>query len=345
MASSEKKHAAWVDVVAGGFGGALAKSLLSPFQRIVVLQQLGQHKNHSINQLVRHIYAHDGLKSFWRGNLTSVIIRVPYSGIQFLLYTQLKFLFQDWLDRRNSTAALSGHGAKGDNDNDAGRESGAVTSKEVMEKFIMKCGAGGLSATIAGAAVYPGEVVRLRLMSGEKKFTGIAHTCRLVYRETHSLRNFYRGLGASLMQRVPDILISFATYETVKYAILDSPTLPFFTENYAARNVLSTVVGGSAAAIASIAVAFPLDVAKRRIGMSGQGTDKTVYRGVGDCLKRIYAKEGIRGCYAGALVEAVRCVPQVILMWMFIETIQRELSPYGRVSSTTKEAATVKAAP
>ncbi|CAJ1021996.1 Mitochondrial carrier protein, putative [Leishmania lindenbergi] len=337
MPSSERRHAAWVDVVAGGFGGALAKSLLSPFQRIVVLQQLGQHKNYSIKELVRHIYAQDGLKSFWRGNLTSMVIRVPYSGIQFLLYTQLKFLFQDWLDRRHAATALSGNLVGGDNDGH-GNASGAVTLRGVwMEKFIMKCGAGGISATIAGAAVYPGEVVRLRLMSGEKKFTGIARTCRLVYRETHSLRNFYRGLGASLMQRVPDILVSFATYETVKYAVLDSPNPPFFKDSYAARNVLSTMVGGSAAAIASILVAFPLDVAKRRIGMSGQGTDKTVYRGVGDCLRQIYAKEGIRGWYAGAFVEAVRCVPQVILMWMFIEVIQKELSLYARVASAEEE--------
>ncbi|KAG5480914.1 hypothetical protein LSCM4_06484 [Leishmania orientalis] len=335
MSSSEKKYAAWVDVVAGGFGGALAKSLLSPFQRIVVLQQLGQHKNYSIDQLVRHIYAQDGLKSFWRGNLTSMVIRVPYSGIQFLLYTQFKFLFQDWLDRRHAAAELPDHRASGSSDR--GDAFGATAPRGLMETFVMKCGAGGISATIAGAAVYPGEVVRLRLMSGEKQFTGIARTCLLVYRETHSLRNFYRGLGASLMQRVPDVLVSFATYETLKYAVLDSPNPLLFKDNYAARNVLSTMLGGSAAAIASILVAFPLDVAKRRIGMSGQGADKTVYRGVGDCLRRIYAKEGIRGWYAGAFVEAVRCVPQVILMWMFIEAIQRELSPYARVATVVEE--------
>lgn len=286
MTSSEKKHAAWVDVVAGGCGGALAKSLLSPFQRIVVLQQLGQHKGYSVLQLAQ--------------------------------YSQCKFLLQDWLQRRRQERAASG-----------GLQDSCKV--ELMEKFIMKCGAGGISATIAGAAVYPGEVVRLRLMSGEKEFHGIFHTCRVVYGETNSLRNFYRGLGASLMQRVPDILVSFATYETIKYAVLDSPNPFLFKDNFTARNLLSTILGGSAAAIASIAVAFPLDVAKRRIGMSGRSTDGIVYRGVADCLRSIYAKEGIRGWYAGSFVEAVRCVPQVILMWLFIESIQKHLSPYAAV--------------
>ncbi|KAK7197337.1 mitochondrial carrier protein [Novymonas esmeraldas] len=323
MSSSEKKHAAWVDVVAGGLGGAIAKSLLSPFQRVVVLQQLGQHAHYSIPQLVRHIYTTDGLLGFWRGNFTSMVIRVPYSGIQFLLYTQVKFRLQEWLDRRRAAE---------------GRDAAATTTTTTTtaETFVLKCGAGGLSATIAGVAVYPGEVVRLRLMSGEKRFTGIAQTCRLIYGETHSLRNFYRGLGASLMQRVPDILVSFATYETVKYAMLDNPHPPLFADDAAARNVVSTIVGGAAAALASIAVAFPLDVAKRRIGMSGQGGDKTVYRGVGDCLRGIYAREGLRGWYAGALVEGVRCVPQVILMWSLIECIQKELSPYAATPSVQR---------
>lgn len=87
-----------MDVLAGGCGGALAKSLLSPFQRVVVLQQLGQHQHLSSVHLVRHIYRSDGLIGFWRGNWTSMLIRMPYSGIQFVLYGKLKFWMQDWLE-------------------------------------------------------------------------------------------------------------------------------------------------------------------------------------------------------------------------------------------------------
>ncbi|CCW64703.1 unnamed protein product [Phytomonas sp. EM1] len=302
---SERKFALWIDVLAGSCGGTLAKSILSPFQRIVVLQQLGQHPGYGVWQLARWVYAHDGLRGFWRGNLTSMIIRVPYSGLQFAIYGRVKFWMQDWLDRASG---------------ERGRR------VEMLERFLIKCGAGGIAAILASAVVYPGEVVRLRLMSGERRFSGILTTCRLIYRETNSVRNFYRGFAASSMQRVPDILVCFATYETVKYALLDSPNPVLFNTNHATRNVLSTVVGGSLAALASIAVTFPLDVAKRRIGMSGQSNDRILYTSVGNCLRRVYAKEGIRGLYAGSLMEAVRCVPQVILMWFFIEGIQKQLS-------------------
>ncbi|EKG02976.1 mitochondrial carrier protein, putative [Trypanosoma cruzi] len=309
--SSEKKHTPWVNAVAGGLGGAAAKSLLSPFQRVVVMQQLGEHKEYSTLQLARHIREQDGWKGFWKGNLTSMIIRVPYSGIQFVLYSQLKFFFQDICERY----VRPRKGSAGD----------AHHRGETLELFLMKCGAGGISATIAGVAVYPGEVVRLRLMSGERQFNGIFNTIRCIYAETHSLRNFYRGLGASLMQRVPDILVSFAVYETMKYRLIEKD---FLSSHPSYKNIVSTVAGGGAAALASILVAFPLDVAKRRIGMSGKGKSGVVYAGVRDCLRQVYAQEGIRGLYAGARVEAIRCVPQVVLMWFFIEGFQSFLTDH-----------------
>lgn len=315
MTSSEKKHAAWIDLTAGALGGTIAKSLLCPIQRVVVMQQLGQHKEYRTLGLFRYVYQHDGLKGFWKGNLTSMIIRVPYSGLQYMLYAKLKFLAQDWIDDNRKKC-----GSK-----EVGR------AADITEKFFAKCGAAGVSAAVAGAAVYPGEVVRLRLMSGERQFQGIINTARLVYRETNSIKNFYRGLGASLIQRVPDLLISFATYETVKYNMLESVNFDTFlhycgcnTEGKA-KDIIATMVGGSLAALASISVVFPLDVAKRRIGMSGQGKEKEIHRSVIQCLSKIYKHEGFHAWYAGAAMEAVRCVPQVVLMWFFIEAVQKQL--------------------
>ncbi|CBH16816.1 mitochondrial carrier protein, putative [Trypanosoma brucei gambiense DAL972] len=313
--AAEKKHAPLVDVVAGGLGSAAAKSLLAPFQRIVILQQLGEHRNLNTFQLVSHIKRNEGWRGFWRGNLTSMIIRVPYSGMQFVTYSRLKFLFQDLSERYVRPP-------KGD-DGDIRNASRHV---ETAELFLMKCGAGGISATIAGVAVYPGEVVRLRLMSGEKQFKSIMGTIRIIHAETNSMKNFYRGLGASLLQRVPDILINFATYETIKYKLMEKD---FLKDHPSYKNAISTTIGGATAAVASIAVCFPLDVAKRRIGMSGQGKSGIVHRGVRECLWHVYRYEGIRGLYGGASVEIMRCVPQVVLMWFFIEATQKFLTNYG----------------
>ncbi|KAG8344686.1 putative Mitochondrial carrier protein [Trypanosoma vivax] len=313
--SNERKHALLVDAVAGGLGGSVAKSLLAPFQRVVVLQQLGEHRELNTFQLLRHIKLHEGWKGFWKGNLTSMIIRVPCSGIQFVMYGRMKFTFQNFCEKY----VRPEKGEEGISED----VHPPLCSRETLELFLMKCGAGGISATVAGIVVYPGELVRLRLMSGEKRFNNLTQTISAVYRETNSLRNFYRGLGASLMHRVPDILINFATYETLKYKLLE---YDFLESHPSYKNVVTTVIGGGVAALASIAVCFPLDVAKRRIGMSGQGKSGISYSGVRKCLCHIYKHEGLRGWYAGARVETLRCVPQVVLMWYFTECIQNVMT-------------------
>jgi hypothetical protein len=287
-------------MVAGGVGGTAAKSLLAPVQRIVVLQQLGEHRQMRSFDLAKMIVKKEGITGFWRGNLTSIMIRFPYSGSQFVIYSKVKYFLQSLL------------GYDGSERLDESRNSLAVN----VNKFMMKCGAGGISASLAGILVYPGEVVRLRLMSGEERFTKIIPTIGHIWRETNSPRNFYRGLGASLAQRVPDIVINFSVYETVKFELISRG----FNE------VLSMIAGASLAGLASIAIAYPLDVAKRRIGMSGQGKSGIVYYSVAHCLREVWKEQGLRGWYRGSVLEAARIVPQVVLMWLFIEETQAILS-------------------
>ena len=45
-----------------------------------------------------------GLRAFWRGNLTSVLQRFPYSGIQLMFYDRLKHAIQDFFAVRRQCA-------------------------------------------------------------------------------------------------------------------------------------------------------------------------------------------------------------------------------------------------
>lgn len=299
--SVDKKHAAWIDAVSGGVGSTAAKSLLSPIQRIVVLKQLGEHRGMSTVEITRRVINTEGLfRGLWRGNLTSAIIRFPYSGTQFLTYGRLKFFIEDVFGIR---------GTRSDGETAYG-------------KFLVKCFAGGASATIAGTLTYPGEVIRLRLMSGDPRYRSIIPTARLIYAEKRSMRNFYAGLSASLMQRVPDVLINFATYETVKAE----------ADRVKISPMVGTLLGGTCASIASIVCVYPLDVAKRRMGMGGQLKGQEAYTGVFQCLRAVVRREGFRGLYAGAPLETVRLIPQVTLMWLGVEQCRRALEWTDRKS-------------
>ena len=301
VSSTERKHAAWVNLLSGGFGSAFAKSILSPVQRVVVMKQLGDHRHLSSVQIARMIAEKEGIaQGFWRGNGLQVMLRFPYGGLQFLVFGKTKFYLEDALGiGSNSPDAAQGFSPS-------------------VQKFITKCGAGGFSAAIAGTIVYPGEVIRLRLMSGDERYRKIFPTVRSIWHEANGPRNFYRGLWASLVQRVPDILINFAVYETVK-KWCDDANMP---------NVAGVMLGGSSAALGSVAVCYPLDVVKRRIGMAGQLKNQVQYRGVAHCLSVVVREQGVAGLYSGALLEAMRCMPQVVIMWFAIEESRKFLSRF-----------------
>lgn len=84
-------------MVAGGTAGTLAKTATAPLSRLTILYQVhnvarsgGHFKSYEMNQsmmnVVKDITRQEGVLSFWRGNLTAVIHRFPYSAVNFAMY-------------------------------------------------------------------------------------------------------------------------------------------------------------------------------------------------------------------------------------------------------------------
>ena len=170
----------------------------------------------------------------------------------------------------------------------------------------MKAGAGGIAATAASSLLYPFDVVRVRLMSGDPRYRKILVTTKLIWQETHGPRNFFRGLNASLAQRVPDILINFAVYESVKIHA-GGERDPNGALRHRRRGPLS--------ALASIAVAFPLDVCQAAyLHGRANGRQEGVPRYLRLPKVRLQDSRHPRDCIAGSAMESVRCVPQVTMM-------------------------------
>jgi solute carrier family 25 phosphate transporter 23/24/25/41 len=87
-------------MIAGGIAGSVSKTATAPLSRLTILYQVYSVKtghesvkyniNESLYSVVRNVYQQEGLKSFWRGNLTAVIHRFPYSAVNFGVYDFLK---------------------------------------------------------------------------------------------------------------------------------------------------------------------------------------------------------------------------------------------------------------
>jgi len=289
----EKESKAVVNFLAGGIGNSFAKSMMSPLSRIVVVMQLDPDAK-KVFPTVKKILAKEGLKGFFRGNLTMIVHRFPYSGIQLLTYDGIKHRVKDTFGFEESN-------------------------------FAMKSIAGGASGSIATAVCYPLDVVRTRLMAPNSTYRGIAPTLMRVVREEGAL-GMYKGIFPTLLQRIPDLCIHFAVYETAKFELVRrfEPTLGWQG---------CTIGASCVAGLASVTVTLPLDVIRRRMIMDGAAGAAKQYKSMFHCGAQAFKTGGIAGLYRGYTVELSRVVPQVCFSWFSIELLRESLGPLFRAGN------------
>jgi solute carrier family 25 phosphate transporter 23/24/25/41 len=84
-------------LAAGGFAGAVSKTCTAPLARLTILFQVaGMHsdvaalKKYSIWHEASRIVREEGFGAFWKGNLVTIVHRLPYSAISFYSYERYK---------------------------------------------------------------------------------------------------------------------------------------------------------------------------------------------------------------------------------------------------------------
>jgi solute carrier family 25 (mitochondrial phosphate transporter), member 23/24/25/41 len=215
----------------GGIAGSVAKTVTAPFSRLTILFQVHsmvtthQHRPRfamSIQGGLAKIVERGGIVSLWRGNLTSVIHRFPYSGINFYLYENVLDILREshedpietstQLARRMTQTLIEKEQTSNSNNN--GHENSLP-----YHKFL----AGAISGCTACVACYPLDLVRTRLtteLEGRENYRGIVDAVRKIYRADGFL-GFYSGLLPTLAVAVPNFAISFSVYGTMKEYALD----------------------------------------------------------------------------------------------------------------------------
>ena len=91
MESYDNEKARRAPLIAGGIAGAVSKTCTAPLSRMTILFQVQSTlRKGSYLHAVSHLLKEEGLRSFWRGNLTSVMHRIPYSAFNFYAYEYYK---------------------------------------------------------------------------------------------------------------------------------------------------------------------------------------------------------------------------------------------------------------
>lgn len=150
--------------------------------------------------------------------------------------------------------------------------------------------AGGCAGVISRTVTAPLNLVKMRLQTNSDPSFGMRQCFRTVMSEG-GVRAFWRGNLANILKVTPESAVRFGVYEQLKNCMMGSSTgesRPFMTPT-------EKFVCGSTAGGVGQAIVYPLDVAKTRMAVAASG----VYAGVGDCLAKTVATDGLRGLYRG----------------------------------------------
>ncbi|ORZ35764.1 mitochondrial carrier domain-containing protein, partial [Catenaria anguillulae PL171] len=311
-ATTVKKHDpqswnyVWKTFLAGGIAGCAAKSAVAPLDRVKILFQTNSphfaHHRGSLSGVFRaalDIRNQHGLGGLFQGHSATLIRIFPYAAIKFMAFEQYKHVIFP-------------------------KEGRAGPGHQLL--------AGSLAGVTSVFFTYPLEVIRVRLafsrdphslrsllkvMWHEKPH--VHHPLPKVFPE--GLANFYRGFLPTVYGMIPYAGVSFATYESTKRHVRD--TFPGWS-----NSGTHLVAGGLAGAI-SQTVAYPFEVIRRRMQVSGQfhveSFEARVYRTTVETARYIWRHHGIKGFFVGLSIGYMKVVPMSMVSFWTYEASKRML--------------------
>lgn len=301
-------------LVAGGIAGGLSRTAVAPLERLKILMQVQGNERiyRSTWQGLIHMAKTEGLVGMMKGNGANCIRIIPNSAVKFLTYEHIAREISEYYRETTGNGQLT-----------------------PFLRLVSGAGAG----IIAMSATYPLDMVRGRLTIQEGKtgqYRGILHAARMITKEEGTLA-LYKGWLPSVIGVIPYVGLNFAVYETLKATLL---------QQYGLRDERELSVGarlacGAIAGTFGQTVAYPFDVARRRLQVSGwtgakqlhasQG-EAVAYKGMVDCFARTVQEEGMQALFKGLAPNYVKVVPSIAIAFVTYEQVKELLGVEFRIS-------------
>lgn len=290
----------FVDFMAGGISGALAKTIAAPMERVKLLLQtqeankqlVGKKYNGIVDCFMRCV-KEEGAVSLWRGNWANVIRYFPTQAINFSVKDAINRKFCPYDPK-----------------------------KEPYKFFFGRLMSGGSAGAISLVFVYPLDFARTRLgvdvgkAASERQFNGLIDCCSKIYK-SDGMAGLYKGFGISVAGIFVYRAFYFGGYDAGKKFIFggnDRDT------SFLKRFIFAQIVTSS-----SEILAYPFDTVRRRLMMQS-GSNEVIYKGTVDCTMKIYSKEGFNGFFKGNLSNIWRSVGSSLVL-VFYDEFQKVFKP------------------
>lgn len=304
----------WKEFVWGAVAGAFGEGMMHPVDTIKTRVQsqaiLSDYKNQkSILQMVRYVWAADGLPGFFRGITPGVTGSLATGATYFGVIESTK----KWIE--TSHPALSGHWAH----------------------FI----AGAIGDTLGSFIYVPCEVMKQRMqVQGTKKYwssvvmkdsgqgkvglqmydyySGMFQAGRSILKE-QGPKGLYAGYWSTLARDVPFAGLMVTFYEAFKSMTEYGMQRAFPNSEFSMSSSVEGLLLGGLAGGMSAYLTTPLDVVKTRLQVQG---NTFRYTGWSDALHKIWETEGIKGLFRGSVPRIMWYIPASSLMFMAVEFLR-----------------------
>jgi len=295
MGKNENKNPL-VNLAAGGIAGAVAKTMTAPMEKVKLAIQ-NQDSNPKIvsGEMPRYTGMGDcyarhvkelGVTSLWRGNVANCVRYVPTAAFNLAFKDNIKRAFPKY-----------------DKNKDFG--------KFAMSQVASGAAAGGATNTL----VYPLIYVRTVLgadIGKVKKFNGM-FDCLVKTAKQGGVLSLYNGIGPSS--------VGIVVYRGAQFGLQDIvKAFNPWQQEVTARGLISKFCVAQLAVSVSGICAYPFDTMQRRLQIEASKPDaEKMYSGMGDCFKKILAKEGPKGFFKGAFANILRGTGAAIVLVLYDE--------------------------
>jgi solute carrier family 25 (adenine nucleotide translocator) protein 4/5/6/31 len=276
----------------------VAKTATAPIERVKLLIQTqdanpkimsGEVKRYNgIVDCFTRVSSEQGVKAFWRGNLTNIIRYFPTQAFNFAFKDTIKAMFPR-VDKNTEFAKF----------------------------FMINMASGGLAGAGSLMIVYPLDYARTRLASdvgaGKQQFNGLID-CLTKTVKSSGVKGLYNGVGVSIMGIIPYRGAYFGLFDTL------SGYNPYQTSENNLYRAGSKFGCAQFSAIAAGYASYPFDTIRRRLQMQSEKPKELwVYAGTADCFKKIVANEGTSALFKGAGANALRTVGAAMVLVLYSE--------------------------
>ncbi|KAJ2359168.1 mitochondrial thiamine pyrophosphate transporter [Coemansia sp. RSA 2618] len=290
-AGATRKLAPIENALCGATAGLVSRAIVSPFDVVKITLQLetgvraSALRSGSIVACATRIMQTEGMRGFYKGNLSAEYLYLAYGATQFLAFGTIE----------------------------------SALARTRLPKRARSFIGGAAAGAVATSATYPLDLLRTRFVAQElssRVHTSILEALRHIHRE-EGVRGFYRGLWPACLQIMPYMGIVFTSYDTlasgyrwVRRNVMTSAS-PFAQ---GLDSVQDAMIGAGAAIIGKTCV-YPLDLVRKRLQIQGPHLMSYArgrvpkYVGMSDALVYIVRNEGVLALFRGLTPALVKAAP------------------------------------